>query len=74
MKLATYSTPEDVALRVGLVLDIKIVPLVDNGIEGDMTSLLEAGIDNDAIEAATTGKSGLPPVFCHAARTRSAAR
>ena len=60
MKLATYSTPDDATRRVGIVRDDEIVPLAGNGIEGDMTSLLEAGIDNDAIQAATTGKSGLP--------------
>ncbi|MFP6807319.1 MAG: fumarylacetoacetate hydrolase family protein [Pseudomonadales bacterium] len=59
MKLASYSTPDDATVKVGLVRDGEIISLADNGIEGDMISLLEAGLDNDAIEAATQGRSGL---------------
>lgn len=60
MKLATYSTSADATPKVGLVRDKELVPLLDKGVEGGMTSLLQAGIDINAIEAATKGKPGLP--------------
>jgi 2-keto-4-pentenoate hydratase/2-oxohepta-3-ene-1,7-dioic acid hydratase in catechol pathway len=60
MKLATYSTPEDAAPRVGVVCDDQIIPLADHGIAGDMISLLSAGIDVQEIERATKGQSGVP--------------
>ena len=60
MKLATYSTSADATPKVGLVRDKELVPLLDKGVEGSMTSLLQAGIDINAIEAATKGKPGLP--------------
>jgi len=63
MKLATYSTSDDATPKVGLVRDKELVPLADKGVEGGMTSLLQAGIDINAIEAATKGKPGLPLSF-----------
>lgn len=60
MKLATYSTANDATLKVGLVRGEEIVPLADNGISGDMISLLDGGLDNDAIASATHAKQGIP--------------
>ena len=48
MKLATYSTSDDATPKVGLVRDKELVPLADKGVEGGMTSLLQAGIDINA--------------------------
>ena len=59
MKLATYSTSADATPKVGLVRDKELVPLLDKGVEGGMTSLLQAGIDINAIKAQTKGKPGL---------------
>jgi len=60
MKLATYSTSDDATLKVGLVRDKELVPLENKSGEGGMTSLLQVGIDINAIEVATKGKPGLP--------------
>ena len=60
MKLATYSTSDDATLKVGLVRDKELVPLENKSGEGGMMSLLQAGIDINAIEVATKGKPGLP--------------
>ena len=60
MKLATYSTSDDATLKVGLVRDKELVPLENKSVEGGMMSLLQAGIDINAIEVATKGKPGLP--------------
>ena len=60
MKLATYSTSDDATLKVGLVRDKELVPLENKSDEGGMMSLLQAGIDINAIEVATKGKPGLP--------------
>lgn len=68
MKLATYSTSDDPSPRVGLVRSDEIISLAENGIEGEMMSLLAGGIDEDAISSATAGKTGLPlsSVILHA--------
>jgi len=60
MKLATYSTSDDATLKVGLVRDKELVPLENKSGEGGMMSLLQAGIDINAIEVVTKGKPGLP--------------
>ena len=60
MKLATYSTSADATPKVGLVRDKELVPLENKSGEGGMMSLLQAGIDINAIEVATKGKPGLP--------------
>ena len=60
MKLATYSTSDNATLKVGLVRDKELVPLENKSDEGGMMSLLQAGIDINAIEVATKGKPGLP--------------
>jgi 2-keto-4-pentenoate hydratase/2-oxohepta-3-ene-1,7-dioic acid hydratase in catechol pathway len=59
MKLATYSTSDNPNEKVGLVREATIISLEDNGISGNMMSLLDAGLDLDAILAATEGKPGL---------------
>ena len=74
MKLATYSTSDDATPRVGLVRDKELVPLADNGIKGDMTSLLEAGIDINVIETVTKGKAGVTSILRNVACTRTDAR
>jgi hypothetical protein len=45
MKLATYSTANGARLKTGHVRGDEIVSLVENGISGDMISLLEGGLD-----------------------------
>jgi 2-keto-4-pentenoate hydratase/2-oxohepta-3-ene-1,7-dioic acid hydratase in catechol pathway len=60
MKLATYSMSDHATLKVGLVRDKELVPLENKSGEGGMMSLLQAGIDINAIEVATKGKPGLP--------------
>ena len=59
MKIATYTRFGESARRLGMVLGDQIIDLEDNGIDGNMMSVITGGVDTVAIDAATVGKPGV---------------
>ena len=59
MKIATYTRFGESAQRLGMVRGDQIIDLEDNGIDGNMMSVITGGVDAAAIDAATVGKPGV---------------
>ena len=52
MKIATYTRFGESARRLGMVRGDQIIDLEDNGIDGNMMSVITGGVDTAAIDAA----------------------
>ena len=51
MKIATYTRFGESAQRLGMVRGDQIIDLEDNGIDGNMMSVITGGVDTAAIDA-----------------------